>query len=80
MGDSKGVEGDEMNAPAMDVLFKDVKWEPVEVDPPTDGTPYATHEGILQLGNHSLRVVQLNDGRRVIDADDLREFFGESKI
>lgn len=50
-----------------------VEWRVTGVQP--DGElPYATHEGILYIGDVALRAYQLSDGQRVIDADDLTEF------
>lgn len=41
-----------------------------------DGVPVATHEGVLRLGELSLRVYQLSDGQRIISAEDMEQFFG----
>lgn len=38
------------------------------------GDLYATHEGRLAVGGHTLRVYQLNDGRRVVDVGDAKTF------
>ena len=40
------------------------------------GLPVPTHEGVLRIGSAELRCYQLDDGRRIIDADDVAEFFG----
>lgn len=40
-----------------------------------DGELYATHEGIMQIGDKSLRVYILSDGKRIIDAEDVDNFF-----
>jgi hypothetical protein len=37
--------------------------------------PYATHEGTLELGELRLRCYQLNDGRRIFDAEDVAALF-----
>lgn len=61
----------------IDRMMRQVKWVAL---PPTMGEvdlPYATHEGVLDIGGFQLHVHQLNTGQRVIDADDLRRFFDE---
>jgi hypothetical protein len=44
-----------------------------------DGLPpeglYATHSGVLTIGESELRVYQLSDGTRVFDTDDVQRFF-----
>lgn len=58
------------------MLLDAVEWTPGER--PTDCNPelpWATHNGVLRLGGFELRVYQLSDGRRVIDADDMNTFF-----
>lgn len=60
----------------IEALLDAVEWR--AVDPPQDrdeALPYATHEGVLKLGDVELRVAQLSDGQRVIDAADLRRWF-----
>lgn len=44
-----------------------------------DGLPFVTHQATLMVGPVLLRVYQLNTGQRIIDADDLRDFFGGEK-
>lgn len=38
---------------------------------------YATHEGVLNLGTEKMKVYILNNGQRIIDAEDMNRFFGE---
>lgn len=48
---------------------------------PYDGPPdaiYATHEGVLEFEGIRLRVYQLSDGRRVIDAGDVQRLFSDT--
>lgn len=40
------------------------------------GLPYATHEAVLDLGGFEIKCYQLSDGQRILDAEDVREFFG----
>lgn len=47
---------------------------PEGIDP--DGL-YATHQGVLEIGDVRLKAYTLNDGRRILDAADVLRFFGE---
>jgi hypothetical protein len=53
-------------------LMQAVEMTPLPHSDPaeTSELPYATHEGYLQIGDISIRCYQLNDGRRLIDAND----------
>ena len=66
-----------MREPA-DRLLNGVVWKPIPWDESKsdNGTPRATHKGILTIGGYDLRCYQLDDGRRVIDSDDVLRFFG----
>lgn len=69
-----------MNAKsAIDMLMDGVKWEPVEYETEpslvSDVIPHATHRGVLRIYNTEFRVYQLSNGQRIIDAEDLEEFF-----
>lgn len=59
-----------------DKLMDMVEWKEIPHGERVDGVPVATHEGLLRIGACELRVFQLDDGRRIIDADDVAEFFG----
>lgn len=39
-----------------------------------DGLPYATHEGVINLGQHRLRVYRLNTGERIVNSEDVRNW------
>lgn len=41
----------------------------------SDTLPHVTHSGFLKIGSIELRVYQLSDGNRVIDGQDLIDFF-----
>lgn len=60
----------------MDALLDMLEWEavppPAEPDP---DIPYATHTGVLSFDGVELRVYQLNDGRRLLDGEDMQKFF-----
>jgi hypothetical protein len=65
------------NNPVIEMLFKDVAWEPTGLtEPEDDGIPVATHRGTLNLFDAHFRVYQLSDGRRIFDAEDVNAFFG----
>lgn len=57
-------------------LLSQVEWIEGEAQPNPQGLPYATHFGEMVIGPMRLRCYQLNDGRRLFDADDLKAFFG----
>lgn len=38
--------------------------------------PKAISEAVMVIGGHELRVYQLEDGTRIINADDVHKFFG----
>lgn len=65
----------------MDQLLDAVEWTARGEIPPEDTSmPYATHEGVLRIGDQELRVARLSDGRAVIDRDDLIAFFGADTL
>ena len=53
-----------------------VDWQPIPKPDATDGLPWATHEGVFQIGDVELRCYQLSNSQRVIDCDDLQAFLG----
>lgn len=62
----------------MDAMFENVRWKELAAleEDQGDGL-WATHEGTLEFApGVSLRCYQLNDGQRVLDADDVTRFFG----
>jgi hypothetical protein len=55
----------------IEALLDTVEWSEIKDGSPVDagdGLPYATHQGVLWIGDRSLR-------RAVFDADDVHEFF-----
>lgn len=61
---------------AMEALLAALPWRPSpppEV-PPKKGDLYATHYAELTFSEFKFRCYQLNDGQRVIDADDVQRF------
>lgn len=63
----------------VDILLDRIDWQPVEYtyDVPDDCL-YATHSGVLRIGDVELNVHRLNDGTRVFDADDVHALLGFS--
>lgn len=67
-----------MSKSPIETMLDEVEWKPIpgaeKVDP--GDIPVATMEGILQIGDFSFRCFQLSDGRRILDARDIANFFG----
>lgn len=59
---------------SLDALFDKVPWRETGYKPHEPGLPYATHEGVLKIGNLELDVVQLNTGERLITEDSMIRF------
>ena len=63
-------------------MLDQVEWKEIinpsepELTPINDDLPYATHMGVLDIGEFQFKVYQLNDGQRVIDEEDIKKFFG----
>lgn len=64
-----------MTRSPMDKLLDTLEWTALPTVPAGEGL-YATHEGVLQIGDTSLKVYQLNNGQRVIEEHDFWQFFG----
>jgi hypothetical protein len=60
----------------LDAMLDALDWTKVEYAPetPVDGLPRVTHEGVLEIAGLRLNVVMLDDGRRVIPAEDMERF------
>jgi len=62
----------------IDILLDQVEWKPITVRQDlSDEMPYATHQGILKVGDIEMEVVQLSNGMRVIPEQSLIKFFTE---
>lgn len=61
---------------AVEIMIDQVVKPVPKPDNISPNTKYTTHEGIMTLGESRLRVYILNTGQRIINADDLNEFFG----
>jgi hypothetical protein len=67
-----------METPIDTALDRLVEWHAVPA-PAVDnesGLPYATHEGVLRIGDSELKLVVLNTGQRLITQESLNRFFG----
>jgi hypothetical protein len=64
---------------SIDIMLDGLVWKELKKVHPGEHLPYATHEGILTIGDCKLRCYQLNDGRRVITEESIMEFFGLTK-
>lgn len=65
-----------MSAPINEMIDKVVKPVPKPANL-KEGDTYATHEGILKLGDIELEVFLLNTGQRIISEESLKKFFGD---
>ena len=61
---------------AIEKLINDVVLTPVAAPNLDDsGLPHVTHEGVLRIAGHELRVRQLSTGQRVFLAEDVEKLF-----
>lgn len=58
----------------IEVMLDSLIWTPIEGEVAPDDRPYATHSGVLNLGEFNLRVYQLSDGNRVFESSDFEQF------
>lgn len=58
-----------------EALMNSVQWRETGMTDDGSGLPYATHEGVLSIGGVDLKCYQLNDGRRIFDAESVTQFF-----
>lgn len=59
-------------------MLAGVDWKPTGMpNEPGEGDdiPYATHRGILKIGEFELRVFRLSNGMAIIQAEDLEKSF-----
>ena len=57
----------------IEVLLDGVEWKELDWPGQVDGT-FATHEGRLTIMGFEFRCYQLNDGQRVLNAEDVEKF------
>ena len=60
----------------IELILDTVEYIPTNTKPNKEGFPYITHEGILQLGEISIKVCVLNTGQKIIPEDELKRAFG----
>jgi len=60
----------------IEMMLDGIEWKPRRgvVDHSSD-LLYATHEGVLRIGDLELRCYTLNTGQRVFSAEDIEDFF-----
>ena len=56
-------------------LLTNVDWVRTRNEPKGD-LPYATHEGVLKIGEIALRCYRLNTGQAIFNAEDFEALFG----
>jgi predicted solute-binding protein len=59
----------------IDFMLDAVKWTATDQTPDSSDLPFATHAGVLTIGDKALRCYRLNTGEAVFDADDVVAFF-----
>ncbi len=59
----------------IDIMMRDVDWQEIKVENPPQKELYATHEGILKIGDIELRCNVLNNGRTFILVEYFERFF-----
>lgn len=71
-------EGNEIvERKAIEMMLDSIEWHALpEPDGHGDDVPYATHEGDLEIDGAHLRCYTLNDGQRIINAEDVEALFG----
>ena len=57
-------------------ILDGVKFTAVPPPPEPGDLPFVTHEGLLDIAGHQLRCYRISDGRAIINAEDMQEFFG----
>lgn len=57
-------------------LLDTLDYIPTNAEPPENGMPYVTHEGVLNIGEASIVVVVLNTGQRIIPEEEINKLFG----
>jgi hypothetical protein len=60
----------------IDFMLDALDWKATGNEPtPGSSLPYATHAGVLVIGDASLRCYRLSTGEAVFDADDFENFW-----
>lgn len=69
-----------MDGSAINNLLDRIDWRPTGLPSTVDGSLYATHTGELEIAGFRFRCCQLSDGSRVLDADDVHDFFNTTEV
>ena len=64
-----------MEAP-IEKLLNEIEWTPLTWETTPVDTPYATHLGELNVLGITVKIAQLNDGRRIIFKESLEKLLG----
>lgn len=67
----------EENKKPIDIMMDAVDWKETNQKPNKEGIPFATHTGILKIGEITLDVCVLNTGVSIIAQDSLEKMFGK---
>ncbi len=65
-----------MSKSQIEVILDKLEYTPTGAQPNKEGLPYVTHEGVLQIGDTSIKVCVLNTGQRIIPTDELERILG----
>jgi hypothetical protein len=70
-------EETEMSKTPIEMMMDGVEWVEMEADHARDfnDLPFATHSGVLTIGDYSLKCYRLSNGQAVFDGDDFENFF-----
>lgn len=60
----------------IDKILENAEWTEIEAPPITDGSIYATHRGVLSIGDITLNCWQLSNGKRMLDAQSIVRLCG----
>ena len=66
----------------MDTMLDSIKWEilpPLAPEENQEGIPYATHKGVLWIGDCPLDCYVLNTGQRIFTVESVERLFGGGK-
>lgn len=65
-----------MDKTLIDLMLDKINWIQYEDEERHNSElPYATHSGVLKIGDIELKCYRLNNGMAVFDADDIENFF-----
>ena len=62
----------------IDTLLDRATWTLIDYEGEMPEGLHATHEGVIDLDLLSFKCYQLSDGQRVLAAEDVERFFGET--